>query len=501
MRRRTVLTAVATTAGLTIASTAFIAAPAGSVEPAAMTVDKGGLEPGGLIVLSTEAGQSRIGFLSQDKIDDMPENDLDAGDDGLDLTDQADIVWHQNITADGECMVVLEQLPDPTDLNKLLEPLLSFDAFNPEAPTADDQFAGFADDSLGSRYTKKGQDSEGKGQACGEVNGQIQALMVSVADGFLIDRVEADIESKFNADTKLEALSESRTVLATQLYNTTGTDSDSSPDSKGIDNDRVVLDLSDTPARALVLTPTVLDATGEENLGSDDIDSVAVGLEGGGDGEPGGVIPAGSDELAQALGMNATLLSVVQADGLLDCGDTDTAAFETTVGGVTYQGEVTVERLSQDDCQPVPYSLDIEDVSADGQTLPNGRDLAVETDFRYPATVGFEALLFVTHPPLDPSNYEDGKPIGLRDWEPGIELYTDYGLGKVEIPWCDWLGGKRAIPPAGEVPGFDGEGSCIFERSENLEPPDPQFPANELENGLVTITEGVYLKWDYRTFR
>ncbi len=421
----------------------------------------------------------------------------------LDPTDKASIVWHQTITADSECRLTADPLPIPdTNPVEYYEPLLSFGAFNPEAPTADDQYAGFADASLGSRYVKKGKQSEGKGQACGEVNGDLQGLVVSVEGGFVIGRVEADIESKYNADTKLEALSQSRyaaeNVLDVKTFNTTQEDSDSSPDSKGSDNDRVVWDLTATTPKAVALSPTVLDANGDEDASSSNLESVAVGLEGGGDGVPGAII--GEPDLATGLDTNATLFEVLNADGLLNCGDEASESFDTVIGGVTYTGEITVKRLSQVDCTVVPYSLDIADVSSEATTLPNGRTLAVVADFLYPVTEGFSATLSVKHPPLDPTAYEASGPIGPTDWEPGIELYTDYGYGPVEIPWCDGFIDDPAIPQVGEVDGglgaYPGEGSCIFERSETLPGTVTDGP-----NGFVTITEGVYLNWDYRTLR
>jgi len=434
MRRLTRPLAFAAGAALAVGAIAVTAVPGQATE--SIELKTSGLEEGGLIVLSTQQdpadGYQRIGYVAP----------------GASSVD-----WHQQLTADKECRLVLETLPDKSAL-------VQIDAVDPATKSTKNLYAGFVGDSIGVRSTEKGKSSEGTGTPCGEANGTQQAVRVTF-NGYALTAVEADIEAKYNADVRFEFASLDPTYdfdpgqagTQPEVYKedlTTGSGSDNNPDSGDNDNFRVSYRLQ-APASAIVIG---IDETGDT--------TGAVSLEGGGDGtlpEDGG--------LGEALGTGATVFEVTKAVDLLPCGGTAEDQFV----GADFNGYTLVERLTDlagGACEPLLYSLDWELGEGTATLVTFAVEASSVAQYRWTITAQPEALA--------------GDPPRTRV----SEIDYNFDGNSEPLAWCLGTYDEPNLPSTGVVrppSGTDpGQGFCIIERDEKLTGP----------NDYVQVTETLY---------
>jgi hypothetical protein len=225
-----------------------------------------------------------------------------------------------------------------------LSPAGSLVTFSPPANAANNvsPYAGFFDNSIG-----VGSRNEGNGQPCGKIDPG-QTLTMNLGSGLagkMIDYAEIDLELKFGGAVTVAGYvvqGTTATPVVDETYTSTG--SDSGPDSGDLDNYRVRFPKSGTTA-----VNRLVFSVGSSGSGS---------LEGGADGTSPCDTADGCVEpsLGQSLeNTTDTLFHLIEADGVLDCGDTA----PTQGGGGTPTN--SLERLDNDGgpaCTPIPFNLD-----------------------------------------------------------------------------------------------------------------------------------------------
>ena len=213
------------------------------------------------------------------------------------------------------------------------------------SPVPSNNSVGFVSDAIGVRGS-----SEGNGQPCGRIDAPNQQLVLDLGDGLagkVIDYAEIDLELKFGATALVTGFLDGTQVGVAEDYSSTG--SDSGPDSADGDNYRVRFpQTGTTTADRLVIS--IFTPTG------------GVSLEGGADGTPPCDVEdsadcAGDGSLGGPTNLNTTdtIFHLLEADGVLDCGDTA----PTQGGGGTPTN--ILERLDNVDgaaCTPIPFNLD-----------------------------------------------------------------------------------------------------------------------------------------------
>jgi hypothetical protein len=228
--------------------------------------------------------------------------------------------------------------------------------------SAENGSVGFVGDAIGVRGG-----GEGNGQPCGRIDGS-QKLILDLGpglDGKLIDFAEIDVELKFAATLSIQGYlvdgeGVASPVGAASTYDSTG--SDSGPDSGDNDNYRVRFpeDGSFTAVNRLVLSIVTtggasLEGGADGTEACDTTDSAACNP---------GLGQTIDDPDGEAPFDNPTtdsLFHLVEADGVLDCGDT------TPQGGGSGTPSYTLERLDNaidpetgdpEPCTQIPFNLE-----------------------------------------------------------------------------------------------------------------------------------------------
>jgi hypothetical protein len=284
---------------------------------------------------------------------------------------------------------------------------------------------------------------EGQGTPCGRVDGTGQALTLTpdVGASAVFDFAELDVEAKGGATLRAE-LRLGGALQATETIATGGPDS--GPDSADGDNFRWRVPSVDGPTvyfdeivlRVDPSTPTA-----------------AFSLEGGGDGtapEPGG--------LGDQLATTDTLFHLVDADGVLDCGDAVSAG-----GGDVPQADlVRLENLlgDPDDCVAIPYALR-PGLEGETQTVLLAKVLGGQEELEPAFTLDITWL-------PEPAAYPIARTTSIDD-----------GSGPVPLVWCD---GTVSAP---ELPA--GVNWCLTGQS-----------AEPAGVGLIQVSESLYGAGDPR---
>lgn len=205
-------------------------------------------------------------------------------------------------------------------------------------------FPGFVSDGIGVRGS-----GEGAGQPCGRVDsGQTLTMELgSQLDGKLIDFAEIDVEGKFDATIKIEGFLGSGSIpFTTETYNTSPSGSDSGPDSGDGDNFRIRFPKTGT---------TTVDRLVFSLVGS----TGAASLEGGADGtQPCDAVDGCVEpSLGQTLETTDSLFHLLQADGVLDCGQ---QADPQGGNGTPLNELVRLDNATglPSECVPIPYDLE-----------------------------------------------------------------------------------------------------------------------------------------------
>ncbi len=244
----------------------------------------------------------------------------------------------------------------------------------------------------------------GNGQPCGQANGPSEGLILELAGqlaGYEVDFSELDIEGKFNVTVDF-GLYRDGSFVANGAQLTTGTNSDSGPDSGDGDNYRHLPDAAPDDhwdeMRIVVAGTTP---------------SGAFSLEGGADGTA--AEPLG---LGASLGTTGSVFKLVERfDGEVDCGGST-----ITVGDSTNTAQATFTRGDDDavkggDCQQlILYNLD-STASVDDQTVT----FEFETE---EAPSWFGTFTWAPEPasmPVDPTQFDDGATSGDLLWCDGFD--------------------------------------------------------------------------------
>lgn len=325
---------------------------------------------------------------------------------------------------------------------------------------------GFVGDSIG--VVSSG---EGNGTKCGEIDrvaGQpSQTLTMNLGSALsngsalgskVIDYAEIDLELKFSASVRITGLLNGVEVLH-QDYPSVG--SDSGPDSGDGDNYRI---------RFPKLLPDCGACKTTVNGLKFEIFSPSGGasLEGGSDGtqpcdatdpgECGGATdplhPEWNFSLGSTLGVNDTLFHLLNADGILDCGDT---ASQTNAGITT-----TVARLDNvsGTCIPIPYNQDSSGTCTGGflQCIFLQKDLDGQSvQFFWTVTWAPEDPAYLVHP----TQFDFGDGLGFVDLQicgpstdpsvdPGIPGFPSFFPTPSSDPWCV-VDTQTELQPDGQV--------------------------------------------------
>ena len=267
---------------------------------------------------------------------------------------------------------------------------------------------GLVADGLGVR-----QNNEGNGQPCGQVNGTGQSITIALAGDLAnrtIDRAELDIEGKFGVTVRAEMFMGATSVGTATLP--TGLTSDSGPDSADGDNFRFAF------GDGAIFNKVKLSVDPTTPAG-------AFSLEGGADGTEAGPIGATLTE-----NQSDSIFRITNAEGVLDCGDSDTD------GG---EGEpaATVERLENADgseCKLVTYSLDSY-VDETGQNVSFGKDLTQQPHAAFNVTIGWQSE--AAQYPLPPATVDqfDGNGAQTPEWCDGTFDDPQVPDGSA-LSWC-----------------------------------------------------------------
>ena len=244
-----------------------------------------------------------------------------------------------------------------------LNPTNNLVSFAPPFGNSPSPYAGFVSDAIG-----VGSNGEGNGQPCGRIdlNQQLAMRLGTGLSGKAIDYAEIDLEGKFGANVVVDGYlvnattpcpPSSGTPATSETYNTTG--SDSGPDSADGDNYRIRFPKASPDANTHGASPKTL-----VNCLAIRPTAGGASLEGGADGtapcdasdptECGGIVPF---SLGGPTNLNTTdtLFHLIDADGVLNCGQTA----PPQGGGTTPTN--SLERLNNVDnatCTPIPYNLD-----------------------------------------------------------------------------------------------------------------------------------------------
>lgn len=325
--------------------------------------------------------------------------------------------------------------------------------FTPPTGGSQSPYAGFFGDSIG-----VGQNGgEGSGQPCSRIDGS-QVLTMNLGTqltGKLIDYAEIDVELKQSATVIVTGYLVNGTT-ATQVgvpeeYSSSG--SDSGPDSADGDNYRIRFPRTGTT------TVNRLEFKIKNGVGG-------ASLEGGADGTGACDAADGCTEpsLGQSLGGTTdTLFHLIDADGILACGQT------ATQGGTGGTPLNSLERLNNTTpgCVPIPYNLES---SITNCTLGLNQCVLLQKDL-----LGQNAQFFwtVTWAP------ESGQYM-----ETETEFDFGFGFQKLQLCLADdddadtfpELPPKAADSPAGSP---DPDPWCVVNTATNL----------NAATGLVTVTE------------
>jgi hypothetical protein len=328
------------------------------------------------------------------------------------------------------------------------DPLVSF---APPTGNAPSPYAGFVSDSIG-----VGSNGEGNGQPCGRIDGS-QTLTLNLGTGVsgkLIDFAELDVELKFGGTLRVTGnlvTGGTPAFVTSEDYSSTG--SDSGPDSADGDNYRVRFPKAGTTTVNQLVFSLVNSSGGAS-------------LEGGADGT--GACDAADGCTEPSLGQSLdntkdTLFHLVDADGILACGQT------ATQGGTGGTPLNSLERLNNTTagCVPIPYNLES---SVTNCTLGLNQCVLLQKDL-----LGQNAQFFwtVTWAP------ESGEYM-----ETETEFDFGFGFQKLQLCLADdndvdtfpELPPKAAGSPAGSP---DPDPWCVVNTATNL----------NTATGLVTVTE------------
>jgi hypothetical protein len=299
---------------------------------------------------------------------------------------------------------------------------------------------GFVSDAIGVRTN-----SEGNGQPCGRIDAPGQALTMDLnLAGKVIDYAELDIELKFGGTVMVNGYLDGTQVGAPATYSSVG--SDSGPDSGDGDNYRVRFPRSGfTAVDRLVFS--IVGSTG------------GASLEGGADGtqpcdpaDAGECGPVGSS-LGQTLTTNDSLFHLINADGILDCGD---SASQTNAGITT-----TVARLDNvsGNCTPIPYNQDSSGTCTGGflQCIFLQKDLdGQQVQFFWTVTWAPEDPAYLVHP----TQFDFGDGRGFVDLQicgpstglvsPPIPGFPSFFPTPSSDPWCV-VDTQTNLQPDGQV--------------------------------------------------
>jgi hypothetical protein len=250
---------------------------------------------------------------------------------------------------------------------------------------------------------------EGSGTPCGRVDGPSQALTLTLggaAAGKLVSFAELDIEGKFNVTVLARAFQGSTLVGTAQL--TTGTNSDSGPDSGDGDNYRWRIEPT-SPFDTLALSVDPSTPNG------------AFSLEGGADGTSAGPLGA-------ALGTNDSLLQLADFTGVLDCGQT-----APTVGG-SGTPAATLARGQNANCQKIPYLLRTAD-NGGAQSVDLQKVLGNQVNTNFTMTIVWDAEPAVNPLPATKIDYDGtgGNPPATVGWCGGTTAAPTPVPGQA---WC-----------------------------------------------------------------
>jgi hypothetical protein len=302
-------------------------------------------------------------------------------------------------------------------------------------------FPGFVSDGFGA-----GGRGEGNGEPCGRIDpGQSLSIQLDTAlDGTLIDFAELDLEAKFGVTIRVERR------LDGQLVGFDEHDpselNDDGPDSGDGDNYRIrVPETGMSAFDEIMLKP--VGTTG------------AVSLEGGADGTaalPGGLA---ATELG---GTTDSVFHLIEADGVLDCGDT------VTEGG---SGEPTTSITRGDNadgstCELIAYAIDTR-VEEGQQFVTFRKDLSSEPMATFTSTTTWVL--------------EDAEmPVPATQ----ISYFDDEGFH--DMKWCledeDEDGNPDLPPRNGEIGGT--EFWCITSQEAVLDETTGDITVTETEFGL-----------------
>jgi hypothetical protein len=320
-----------------------------------------------------------------------------------------------------------------------LTPPSSLVTFSSSAPTS--SFPGFVSDAIGVRTN-----SEGNGQPCGRIDapGQVLTMDLTLA-GKVIDYAELDIELKFGGSVTVTGYMGGDQVGSPQNYGS-GAASDSGPDSGDGDNYRIRF-------------PKTGFTTINRLVFSIDGSTGGASLEGGADGtqacDPGDLGECGTVgfSLGQTLHSTDSLFHLINADGILDCGDTATQ----TNAGIT----TTVARLDNitGTCTPIPYNQDSSSTCTGGflQCIFLQKDLdGQQVQFFWKVTWAPEPGDYMVHPTQfdfgDGRGYVDlqicGPSTGSVD--PPIPGFPSFYPTPSSDPWCV-VDTQSNLQPDGQV--------------------------------------------------
>jgi hypothetical protein len=300
-------------------------------------------------------------------------------------------------------------------------------------------YPGFVSDGLGT-----GGAGEGSGQPCGRVDpGQSLSMKLDTAlDGTLIDFAEIDLEAKFGVTIRVERRLDGQ-LVGFREYDPSELNDDG-PDSGDGDNFRLRVPETGTSAfDEIVLKP--VGTTG------------AVSLEGGADGTT--ALPGGLAE-TELGGTTDSVFHLIEADGVLDCGDTVTE-------GASGQPSTSITRGDNADgstCELIAYAIDTR-VEGGQQFVTFRKDLSSQPMATFRSTTTW--VLEDAEMPVPPTQ---------------ISYFDDEGFH--DMKWClkdTDHDGNPNLPPRNA--GFDGtEFWCITSQESVLDE----------STGKITVTEGEF---------
>jgi hypothetical protein len=262
---------------------------------------------------------------------------------------------------------------------------------------------GLVADGLGVRQTQ-----EGNGTPCGQVNGTAQSMTIALAGTLatkVADRAELDIELKFNAKLKADMYLDGA-FQQTQVF-APCTGSDCGPDSADGDNYRVTVSGVLFDAIKLSVDPSTPNG--------------AFSLEGGKDATAPGAVGS-----TLASDQNDSIFRISGAEGVLNCGET------VTETGGPGEPDATLQRLSNDGCEKILYSLDS---STDGtnQNVHFLKDIADQPNASFFVTITWDNVAAAV--PIPSSQVDEGTGFYTPDWCDGTFANPSLPAGST-VHWC-----------------------------------------------------------------